>query len=1313
MTAQALTALLDAGENPVYVFSTDTSARDRLVERLTAVERSTPVTAAAVDDMAAITSGATPGGVVYIAAENEEQPRLNETGTVDSEARTDTERRGPTALADAIDDDRYPVIVVGSTVDVAAAYEAGVAEVIPLPVSDHAETVTRRVATTVARYRSGELSSDLLDETNHGIVVHDPETGEIVQANDRFYEMLGHDPETDDIRLEDIAGHDDEFTVERAVSLIREAAEGSPSTFEWQDPTNDGSRLWVEVTVESASLAGEQCVVSSVRDIDARKQRERELEASRERLRRLQEITSDPDRDFEAQVGALFEFGANQLGVDIAFLGQTDQDDGTFRIAHAYGDHPALEAGAESDLAESYCQWAFNPEHGESLAADAAGEDGRITSDAYDRWGLECYLAAKITVNGSLYGTLCFADDERRQRPFSDADQSLIEYMSQWLQQELERRAYLEEVETTRQRLDDTLKRVQDGFFAVDNEWHIRYVNEAGATVLWQAMDEPEPPGTDELLGQHLWEAIPEAVETPFHDNFHTAMREQEAVTFEQRYEPLDTWFEVRAYPDENGLSVYFSDVSERKERERELYVLERAMEEASLPLTLADPNAEDDPLVFVNEAFEEVTGYDANEAIGRNCRFLQGPDTDPETVAEIREAIDTEETLSTELRNYTADGTPFWNRLELTPIYDEDGTLLRYLGSQYDVTEEHRNRDVRRELLSTTRTLIDASSRTEIAPLVSDAAVEILDHDVHAVYLRSDEDGTERLEPVAVSDPAVGRLDDASSALDDGLFRRALGRDDALRIDDIGEHEDIPDAPLAPLRSLLLVPLAEAGVLVVGSTDRASFDDSEVDRARLLTTNAGRALARTERRAALERYETLFETVQEKLYVVDEDGYIEMVSEPLADAVGASQAELVGEHASSVVTEETVSTGRGVVFDLLVTPDATSSTYEGAIHDETGTETPVEIEISLLPYEDEFRGSVGVVRDISERRRREAELDVFQQAIDEAGVGLAMYDHEGRFEYVNEHYAQMLGMTREALATTPVWEIIEALDAVTFDTFWASFVAGETRSTETTHRRRDQSWVPVETVTTAVEIDGARHHLVTVNEITSRRERRQQSEVLHRILRHNLRNDLTIILGHAERLQSRLDGDVADAAATICETAEDLRGLTDAAKDAAQLIDRDTVRKPVDVVKLLREELGSLQSPPDLAVETEFPDQQYVLADTSLRMAFSQLFTNAVEHNDGATPRLCVRVTTATDEPGWCRIEVADNGPGIPEAELDVLTAGEETSLKHGSGIGLWVVHWVVTRYGGELVFEESSAGGSKVCIKLPVADGPHDDTP
>jgi len=533
MAAEALSDLLAADDRPVHVVGTDGAARERLADEL-AAECSSPVTATAVDDMAATANDTVPAGIVYVSSGHGEQSPWDETATTG----TDTGRRGPATPAEAIDDDRYPLVVVGSTADVASAYEAGVAEVIPFPVSGHAETVAKRVATTVARYRHGELTSDLIDETNDGIVVHDPETGEIIQANDRLYRMLGYDPETDDIRLDDIAGHDDEFTVERAVSLIRDAAEGSPSTVEWKDPTNDGSSLWVEVKLESASLAGERYVVSSVRDIDARKQRERELEASRERLTRLQTITSDPDRDFETQVEALLEFGADQVGLDIAFLGHIDEDDGGFRIVHAHGDRSLLEEGAESALAESYCRWTLDPEIESPLAVDTAAEDDVIGARAYERWGLECYLGTKITVNGSLYGTLCFADDEPRRRPFSDAEQALVGYISQWLQQELERRAYLEEVETTRRRLEDTFERVQDAFFAVDDGWHVRYVNEAGAEVLQRAMEEPSD--ADELLGKHLWEETPDAVESAFNDDLRTAVREQEPVT-ERRADPRET----------------------------------------------------------------------------------------------------------------------------------------------------------------------------------------------------------------------------------------------------------------------------------------------------------------------------------------------------------------------------------------------------------------------------------------------------------------------------------------------------------------------------------------------------------------------------------------------------------------------------------------------------------------------------------------------------------------------------------------------------------------------------------------------------
>ncbi|MEQ7873718.1 PAS domain-containing protein [Sphingomonas sp. ASV193] len=118
--------------------------------------------------------------------------------------------------------------------------------------------------------------------------------------------------------------------------------------------------------------------------------------------------------------------------------------------------------------------------------------------------------------------------------------------------------------------------------------------------------------------------------------------------------------------------------------------LFEQAMAQTRMAVCLTDPNLPDDPIVFCNAAFEKLTGYPADEIIGRNCRFLQGPRTDPEQVARIREAIARQEVAVVELLNYRKDGQTFWNALHLGPIYNEDGSLKYFFGSQWDVTNLH-----------------------------------------------------------------------------------------------------------------------------------------------------------------------------------------------------------------------------------------------------------------------------------------------------------------------------------------------------------------------------------------------------------------------------------------------------------------------------------------------------------------------------------------------------------------------------------------------------------------------------------------------
>jgi len=128
-------------------------------------------------------------------------------------------------------------------------------------------------------------------------------------------------------------------------------------------------------------------------------------------------------------------------------------------------------------------------------------------------------------------------------------------------------------------------------------------------------------------------------------------------------------------------------DVSDEVERREELETKTRALDEAPVGITITDPDRPDNPMVYVNDRFVEMTGYDREESIGVNCRFLQGPDTDEEPVSRMREAIDAKESTSVELLNYRKDGTEFWNRVSVAPIRDADGRVSEWVGFQEDIT--------------------------------------------------------------------------------------------------------------------------------------------------------------------------------------------------------------------------------------------------------------------------------------------------------------------------------------------------------------------------------------------------------------------------------------------------------------------------------------------------------------------------------------------------------------------------------------------------------------------------------------------------
>ena len=120
------------------------------------------------------------------------------------------------------------------------------------------------------------------------------------------------------------------------------------------------------------------------------------------------------------------------------------------------------------------------------------------------------------------------------------------------------------------------------------------------------------------------------------------------------------------------------------------------AVKTTRMPMIVTDPNLPDNPIIFANPAFLSMTGYGADEVLGRNCRFLQGAETDPDTVAEIGQAIREQRETSVELINYKKNGSAFWNALFISPVFDGEGRLRYHFASQLDVT---RRRDAEEAL--------------------------------------------------------------------------------------------------------------------------------------------------------------------------------------------------------------------------------------------------------------------------------------------------------------------------------------------------------------------------------------------------------------------------------------------------------------------------------------------------------------------------------------------------------------------------------------------------------------------------------------
>ena len=376
------------------------------------------------------------------------------------------------------------------------------------------------------------------------------------------------------------------------------------------------------------------------------------------------------------------------------------------------------------------------------------------------------------------------------------------------------------------------------------------------------------------------------------------------------------------------------------------------------------------------NPAATELFGYTASEARGKPATELIVPaDVRDEVLEHWERLLDGKFDGNTGWRvneNVRKDGTTITCEWVNTPLTDDDGAVVSVLSFVQDVTAERKRANALEALQETTRELMRAESADEIATIVTDATEHVINRPIAAIRIY-DED-RETLELAASSEVLDEATDDISSiGPTDGVLWEVYENGEPFVIEDV-KTERLPYDLAVDVGNAVLYPLGEHGLLSVASADGVDLDRAEIHLVHVLAATAEAALDRATRQRELEQTKTIVETVGDCVYQLDTEGRFVTVNDTMAKTCDYGRDELVGEHVSKVLTDESVERGRRHVRRLS-SDERCVATYEVTLVGRDGERTPAEVNMALLRSDDEIVGSAGIARDISERKRMEQEL--------------------------------------------------------------------------------------------------------------------------------------------------------------------------------------------------------------------------------------------------------------------------------------------------------------------------------------------------
>jgi len=364
----------------------------------------------------------------------------------------------------------------------------------------------------------------------------------------------------------------------------------------------------------------------------------------------------------------------------------------------------------------------------------------------------------------------------------------------------------------------------------------------------------------------------------------------------------------------------------------------------------------------------------------------------------------------------------------------------------------------------------------------------------------------------------------------------------------------------------------------------------------------------------------------------------------------------------------------------------------------------------------------VFALTDITDRERqrrqlvqRERELDqrneLYRAVMAASFSFLFRIDIENRFSFVSPSVEPFLGYKPDELTGEPI--SVLASDEETFSEvskYLDEVKAGEslqirdhpvaTRSGRTVYV--DMRVVPIydpsvdQDEQTSADIVGMQ---VMAQDASQRRQREGLISVINRVLRHNVRNELTVIRGRAEMLTAEPAGDVKSNAETIVQAADRLLSITESAQNIEANRELSPELETLDLAPIITDSIAQFEDRyPETLVTADIPETAVAETLPRIETALWELLENAAEHT-GPQPTVDVTVVKSGE---LIVITIADDGPGLPEDEREVLANGKEEPLIHGQGLGLYLAYWIITNLDGEVEVPESQSG-TTITIKLP----------